>query len=540
MTVVVDSRVGTVVSDLEGVVARMLRLHGHEVFGRIPIGTAEWDAELWRAGRAWMTANGAPDSTGDKADAAGGRTNVYLATTLYTIGGHTALIGDFVRAVPGPAHVVLTDIDAGHAGGLPQLILDRLGVTPADVTVLAGATLDERAKGLLALLSDLRPGRVFLFHHPHDPLPSIAAQPALAPEWWLIHHADAVPSFGLHVPGIHLIDLHQRAAEMSRLLGRRPWLVQLTAPDPGARPVRFLSRGRVVTASSGSAPKYEGRCPYGYAETIAEVLRVTGGWHLHVGPLAPATVDGIATTLAAAGLPPGRFIHVQVTPSVPHTLWEHGCDVYLASFPIDGARARVEVLASGTPYLRYGWRPDGDPNTPSPTRDPDGMLVWRTWPDLIATLREISTPDRLAALGARARAIYEAKHHPVVFRARLGEVLQPGAQPEHSESDELPPGAAAWMLRRLAAASPSEGDRANRTATTLQGHASDLELHVSHLRALDEQATGLHSRMAALDEQAMGLHARVAVLEGQAAALTGRAEALEKRGFFRRWLPLRR
>ncbi len=351
---------------LETYHGRMAQLQQHGSLGKRALSVSGWDWKLWQLGRAWLRAHRSLSKT---ESLTGG--DVYLATQLYANGGHTALIGDFIRAQGGEPHILLTNVSKHNKPTLPGPILDRLGVTAAQVSILSGTTtLLEKLEQLMELLQRLRPRRLFLFHHPEDPLASAVAQPELAGQCVMVHHADGTPSLGLHLPGVQLIELNPIATAMSRLAGLQPACLMLTSPDPGPRPGGFLQRGKLVTASSGSQHKFTRPYAYGYAETLARVLTTTAGWHVHIGPLDALLLAKIHAALQAEQVPADRFIHVPWAPSVAACLWEHQCDVYLSSFPTDGARTNVEVLASGTPHLRH---------QASPAEHwIDGGLAWQT------------------------------------------------------------------------------------------------------------------------------------------------------------------
>jgi len=245
---------------------------------------------------------------------------------------------------------------------------------------------------------------------------------------------------------------------MTRLLGRIPAWLPLTAPDPGPRPRGFLTRGRLVTATSGSPNKFAGPYAFGYAETVAVILGATGGWHVHIGPLDTDARARIDRALADGNLPPDRFVHVPWTPSVALTLWEQACDVYCASFPIDGARARIEALASATPYLHHSTTPDVDPS-----RDefPAG-LVWRTWADLSATLQRLSHVAALEEQSAAARAEYDRTHHPAVFVEILARILEGGSGASDPLWRERSDAAIRSLLRSLSSAMIHDTSAASR------------------------------------------------------------------------------
>lgn len=383
-------------------------------------GEPDWDLQLRRLGRQRLAHIGSLPADPPLASAGRPR-DVHLATQVYEIGGHTALIGDTVRArADADAYVIVTNLLDQNPPPVPDVIVARLGVHPDRVTVLQGPSIADRFDQLAARLATLEPDVLFLFHHPQDPLACLIAQSELAHRIVLMHHADATPSFGLSLPGVTVVDFSPSALSRTRSLGIESVLLPLTVADPGPRPAGFLRRGRLVTASSGSAHKFTVPYEPNYVESIGLVLEATGGWHVHIGPLDDEARTAVAATLAARGVDADRFVYVRSAPSVAHALWEHACDVYLASFPIDGARTKVEVLASGTPYLHHSRRP---PSGGDPFTDPEGFLVWRTRDHLATILRGLGDPSTLAAHGAHARRRYDRVYHPEVFAARLGEIL---------------------------------------------------------------------------------------------------------------------
>ena len=402
---------------LDDLLQRMLRLQAQPGIGKKALGVADWDRELWQMGRTWLKTHRC-DSTASSFPMGG---DLYLATQLYANGGHTGLIGDFVHALDaGGMHsrLILTDINARCPHPLPAEIIERVGLPAENITILAGPSLSERLDQLMERIQAQKPRRLFLFHHPEDPLAGIVCQPEFAEQRFLVHHADSSPTFGLHLPGIQIIELNPIAAAMSRLLGLDPALLPLCAEDPGPRSGGFLRKGHLVTASCGSQHKFTSSFFYTYPETVALVLRTTGGEHVHIGPLSAATLRQIHGALAEGQIPACRFIHVPWTRSVSACLWEHGCDVYLSSFPIDGARTNAEVLASATPHLRFSHRADD--------LWIDGALTWRTWEELIARLRELASADGLAEKSRLMRRAYEEHHHPRNFAGTLHGIIDSG------------------------------------------------------------------------------------------------------------------
>lgn len=402
---------------LDNLLQRMLRLQAQPGIGKKALGVADWDRDLWQMGRTWLKSHGC-DSTSSSFPMGG---DLYLATQLYANGGHTALIGDFVHALgAGGMHsrLILTDINTRCPHPLPAEIIERVGLPAENITILAGPSLDERLDQLMERIQAQKPRRLFLFHHPEDPLASIVSQPEFAEQRFLVHHSDSSPTFGLHLPGMQIIELNPIAAAMSRLLGLDSALLPLCAEDPGPRSGGFLRNGHLITASCGSQHKFTSSFFYTYPETVALVLRTTGGEHVHIGPLSAATLRQIHGALAERQIPACRFIHVPWTRSVSACLWEHGCDVYLASFPVDGARTNAEVLASATPHLRFSHRAEDFWI--------EGAQTWRTWEELTVRLRELACEEVLAEKSHLMRQAYKDQHHPDIFALTLRDIVDGG------------------------------------------------------------------------------------------------------------------
>ena len=317
-------------AELDRYMRSMTRIQTDPTMGGLALGAREWDWRLYQMGRAWVDrAFSSGETIAPPPPAPRPRPlDVYLASQVYELGGHTGLIGDCVRALEdAEARVIITDLFGVNSSPLSDLIVDRLGVDRQQITVVPGPTPGDRLRQILTALARLRPDRLFLFHHPQDPLASVVAQPELAGRRILVHHADATSSFGLHLPGVTIVDLNPSALAPTRVIGCESVLLPLTAPDPGPRPGGFLRRGRLVTASCGNPHKFRADYLFGYPDTVGLMLQTTGGWHLHIGPLDEDALQVIHGALHRRGVPADRFLHVPSTTSVAATLWELGCDL---------------------------------------------------------------------------------------------------------------------------------------------------------------------------------------------------------------------
>ena len=311
-------------------------------------------------------------------------------------------------------------------GPLPDAICARLRLPADRVIVLPGPSSADRCWQALATLRAAAPEHLFLCHHPQDPLGSVLAQPELAPRRLLVHHSDATVTFGLFVPGVRIIDLNPRAVAPTQLLALASHLLRLTVPDPGPRPPDD-GAAPFVTASSGSPHKFAPAATMDYADTVREVLGVTNGVHVHIGPLSDGRLVEIANALAAAGVEPERFLHIPRTPSLVETLWEQRCRVFLASYPVSGARTRVDVLAAGIPYV--GFRQPIATEAPPPNVA-DLQPVWHTWEELRAVMTRMLDTGERSECARRARAEYDRLQHPSIFASTLRDICDNVAVPE--------------------------------------------------------------------------------------------------------------
>ncbi|MFM7182423.1 MAG: hypothetical protein ACKO2G_13290 [Verrucomicrobiales bacterium] len=349
--------------------------------------------------------------------------NLYIATQIYKDGGHTGLLGDMARAIEGPARLLITNKHGHHPKKPGPAHLERIGRLAEGIIVLRSEKELERFEELLGWLREMRPRRVILFHHPDDPLPVIAAAASGADQVAIVHHADAIPSLGLHLPGVILIDLNPTAAAFSRAWGLSPALLPMTVPDPGPRPRGFLVRGQPVTATCARSHKLRSEHPVCYTNAVPEILASTGGWHVHIGALEDEMLATILRGMDERGIARDRLIYHELVPSLARALHENDVDVYLSSFPIDGARTNVEVASAGVPYLAFvREKKKGPPGGFSM----EGRMEWTNWEDLRQCLGEITKPGFLEMKSALLRDSYLHRHHPDVFAGHLAEIFAGG------------------------------------------------------------------------------------------------------------------
>ena len=346
--------------------------------------------------------------------------DLYIATQLYAGGGHTAVIGDFVRqsASGGSALLLTTTVERDiYPGGKPtDEIVARTGIGHDEVYVCPH---DERLPTLawtMETIREIRPRRVFLFHHPEDAVAVSAVQPGIAGAWFLIHHADRLPASGLHVAGLQLVDLTPFTAAFSHLvLQEQGQFVPLTLADAcgGDRPAFSLrTAGKLVTASSGTAGKFGAQ----YPEVVARTIRSTGGRHVHIGHLKKAQREAIAAELARCGCDPQAFEYIKWVPSLALALREHRVDLLIGSVPIGGARTKIEACCAATPMLTF--HASQTPRFGVAHMQPDGLPLWQTVDELITLIEAIDLPW-LERHSQRVRSYFVSNHHPDLLHQSL-------------------------------------------------------------------------------------------------------------------------
>lgn len=409
--------------------AYALLLAPHAPARGLPIGWRAADELCMRIGRELAGPDDDPAPAWRDVD-------VFIVTQVYGGGGHTAVVGDFVRSSKSVGRVVLhtgTVEREIYSDGRPtEECVRRMGITDEELRVCPELSRADTVRWLVKQVRELRPRRVFLFHHPEDAPVVAAALPELAGAWFLVHHSDRRPSSGLHLPGAGLVDLTPYTWEFSRrLLKREAFIVPLIVPDhcEGPRPA-FLSGpgGKLVTACSGGAHKFGPD----YFRLVGAILRETGGCHVHFGHLPKLRLAEIREHLLQLGIDASRFRYVKLVPSLARALWDEGVDLCVGSAPIGGARTAIEACSSGTALLPF--LPPGKSVFGSRHLLPSAFPGWRSQEELIRMLGQIDLPW-LEKNAVVARSHYERKYHPGLLREALdmldrGESLE-GASVRH-------------------------------------------------------------------------------------------------------------
>lgn len=339
--------------------------------------------------------------------------DLYIASQLYADGGHTPLIGDFIRSIPERQAVLALTNTNNESGDVPETILRRIRLTLSQVEMCRSPGFAEKFAWLIDVIERNRPDRIFLFNHPHDGVAIAACQAENAREIVFVHHADRVPSVGAFLASAVHVDVTPFCFQCCRyqggISGNR--FIPLIASDEGVR-VRAAARAGFVglrTAAAGSPHKVLRDYAPNYLDVVATILRQTEGSHVHIGHLPDDGLTHFRDVLRRCDLDPARLLHIPHVPSVWRAMSDYDVDLYIGTFPIRGARTSVEVMGSGTPAAWHVTRPGTlfhDTHMKY-----DGAETWQTLSELCGILRQIDGPW-MSRQSHLARLHYERNHHP--------------------------------------------------------------------------------------------------------------------------------
>jgi hypothetical protein len=280
---------------------------------------------------------------------------VYIATELYITGGHTAVVQDFIKFQPNKKHLLLiSDI---FASGKNESVIDRFSSLSVEINWSPNGTYLDKLCWLQEQLILHQPNQVFLFNHHQDAIAIAAVQPNLVAQLIFYHHCDHQICLGLYLPHALHIDPHSFGYYNCRNnIGiKNNAYIPLISEDLNTRPnnMFFFADEKLRTCSSGSRNKFEQLYSYNYAEEVPKILSITGGYHIHIGHLSQNYLDTILNGLAKKGIEKNKFVYIPWVKSVWQAMHDNRVDVYIASFPIGGAKVSVEVMGSGTPMIGH-------------------------------------------------------------------------------------------------------------------------------------------------------------------------------------------
>jgi len=317
-------------------------------------GSVELDALCQAIGRASLeTVYNAPPASPQYQS--GKKCYVYIVTRLQSSGGHTKVIEDLIKARPSAEHIILSTELIGKSDTI-SFIEECSGVISIAFRVAPKVSFLDRLIWLQSNLISIKECHAYLFNHHQDAVAVAAIQPEMLLDASFYHHGDHHLCLGVYLSHLEHIDPHPMGYHNCRdVLGIANVYLPLVVDDFGARQsdASFLAAGVLTTCTAARSNKVE--IPYfiSYLDFIPELLKKTGGRHIHIGRLSPWAVFKIRRGLVRCGIPRDNFVYIPWVRSVWKALHEHRVDLYIASFPYGGGLTLVEAMGAGVPVALH-------------------------------------------------------------------------------------------------------------------------------------------------------------------------------------------
>lgn len=286
--------------------------------------------------------------------------NVYLSEEVYKNGGHTREIEDWINNTYSNKENIL--IITGFFYNSDKNVLKKLKEKNIKVLINYNASSKDRVgniKWLQQQLYNLKPNAIFLSSTRSDIISIAALQPELSEKLFLNLSLDHGVS-----PGIHI-------KHLTKIIVKRPYLyfylkdkfnfqhlvyVPLNRPDViKLKEFRLKSLDEeIITAScTSAAQKIETNYIYKFVEVIPQVIKATGGKHIHVGAMSQEGLSRLYNIMDELGINRNRFIKIDHVASLARFLSENDVDILIQTFPIWGGLVTIEAMQAGVAIINH-------------------------------------------------------------------------------------------------------------------------------------------------------------------------------------------
>lgn len=343
---------------------------------------------------------------------------VYIVSRLQSSGGHTRLVQDFIKAQPQKNHLILST----EVGGPSDKNYLNQTVKKEQNTLFLCAprgNLSSKLTWLQSTLLAVKPVQVGLLNHHQDSVAIAAIVPELQLRGSFYHHGDHHLCLGVFIEHLSHIDLHPVGYHICRDdLGIDNYYLPLTCEDKPRSSIKtdFMQGGALTTATVARSNKVEIPYHVSYLELVPELLKATGGQHIHIGKLTWWGVQRMRAQMRKHGLPQSRLVYIEWTPNVSKLLQELRVDLYLSSFPYGAGLTLIEVMGAGIPVVMH--RHMYSPVLSALELAYPQAFSWSHPDELLKYLKNLKLED-LEWQKIYARQRYEAFHRPSVLRDSL-------------------------------------------------------------------------------------------------------------------------
>lgn len=279
----------------------------------------------------------------------------YIVTKLQKSGGHTRVIADFIKARPEARHILLSTELEGLSDA-DYLMKEQAREADIAIDLAPKGSYHRKLTWLQKRLVESHPVRVYLFNHHQDSVAVAAIVREMGLDGSFYHHGDHHLCLGVYLSHLDHIDSHPMGYDNCRdALGISNSYIPLTVDDKGNRPLKwpFLSDGMLTSCTAARSNKIE--MPYfvSYLDVVPQLIKATGGRHIHIGRLTPWALFKIRRRLKRLGIQHKRFIYSPWVPSVWKTLHDFRVDLYISSFPHGGGLTLIEAMGAGVPVVLH-------------------------------------------------------------------------------------------------------------------------------------------------------------------------------------------
>ena len=348
---------------------------------------------------------------------------VYIVTKIQPSGGHSLILERFISARPDANHIILST-ELNGKSNVSHLLNNLSTITDVAFEPSATGHFQETLTWLQKRLIEISPEHIYLFNSHQDSVAIAAIQPKMALHASFYHHADHHLCLGLFLPGVEHIDIHPMGYHHCRdALGIQNTYLPLTTDDKGMRSSEhsFKPNGLLTTCTAGRANKIESPYFISYLTFLPQLLKATGGKHIHIGRLTPWALFRLRRRLKKQGISSDRLIYIPWVPSVWKALHDFKVDLYITSFPYGGGLTLIEAMGAGVPvaihrhiYSRVLSGVDLDYPSAFSWQDPDEVIQYCS---------TVST-DELQKHAKNGRQQYEKCYHRDIFNAVLKKSIE--------------------------------------------------------------------------------------------------------------------
>lgn len=343
---------------------------------------------------------------------------VYVVTKIQKYGGHTRVIEDFIKTRSDAQHFILSTEIAGRSD--IHYIIDGLA-KQVDIKFESAphGNYYQRLIWLQKRLMEINANHTYLFNHHQDSIAVAAIQPEMGLNASFYHHGDHHLCLGIYLSFLEHIDSHPMGFHNCReTLGITNTYIPLTAFDKGNRPseLPFKVGGVLTTCTAARSNKIEVPYFFSYLDIVPELLKTTGGRHIHIGRLTLWALHKIRKKLKDHGVQPDRFIYVPWVPSIWESLHNFHVDLYITSFPYGGGLTLIEALGAGIPVALHR-HPFSRVLSGIDLAYPEAF-IWRFPNELIEFCLSL-TPEYLQEFSRIARLHYKNNHSHDILKKLL-------------------------------------------------------------------------------------------------------------------------